>query len=62
MQDIRCEKCNKLLYRLERPRHIQNENKNGVSFDVIEKECAIGTVECKCPRCGTVNTNKESVK
>jgi phage FluMu protein Com len=60
MQDIRCEKCNKLLYRVDRPqRTVLNEGNEVVISGMTPQD--IGTIECKCPRCGTVNTNKESV-
>lgn len=39
MQEIRCEKCNKLLAKLDIDQALQLQ----------------GKVEIKCPRCGTIN-------
>lgn len=45
MQEVRCSKCGKLLYKM----------------DVIGMG-SHGTIQIKCPRCGEVNTKKESVE
>lgn len=63
MQEVRCKKCGKLLYKLY-PRS------NGEAFgyeptraiDVDYFAHLQGRIECKCPRCGEMNTKKESVK
>lgn len=41
MQEARCKKCGKLLYKYEEPQP---------------------KIEIKCPRCGEMNTKKESVE
>ena len=59
VREVRCEKCNKLLYKT-------CEINNGeLQFDkgVYLKSCEytrekIISIECKCPRCGEVNTTK----
>lgn len=62
MKEIRCKKCNKLLYKIDHPLYAEVEN------DVEQihvKDSAIyqtPIVECKCPRCGEMNTKKESVE
>jgi phage FluMu protein Com len=65
MQDeIRCEQCNKLLGKIDK-------DKISIAFQLVlpcipkEKyfelvESAKNIMEIKCPRCGHMNTNKES--
>lgn len=51
---IRCAECNKLLYRMMRV------DKNHVGYakddnEVKPSDLINGIIECKCPRCGTMN-------
>ena len=47
MQEVRCEKCNKLLYKLI-----------DVPNDWVKDEVMSTVVESKCQRCGTINQTK----
>jgi phage FluMu protein Com len=60
MNEVRCEKCGKLLYRIDRPqRTVINNGETATVSNITPLD--MGTIECKCTRCGTMNTNKESV-
>lgn len=54
MKDIRCGKCNKLLFKFDEPivgHHVRSGN------DILRIKEKIGTctVEIKCGRCGKLN-------
>jgi phage FluMu protein Com len=60
MHEVRCEKCNKLLYK---------KDYCGGHIEVIKNkeepwiwEGYIPVIYIKCPRCGEMNTKKESVE
>lgn len=60
MQEVRCEKCNKMLYILYFPDQFN-------FIDIAERMTDIGNftknqghIECKCPRCGEINIHKSN--
>jgi phage FluMu protein Com len=55
MTEIRCEKCNKLLYRAS----INFETMKPEYKRAYDVEYFTNKIECKCPRCGTMNTKTE---
>ncbi len=71
MKEVRCKKCNKLLARVLETKHstvkidfkkytieeVEDSGKQPNLFDGFLKQ-----LEIKCPRCGEMNTRKESVK
>jgi phage FluMu protein Com len=60
MQEIRCKKCNRLLCKTDIFKGTYESD-----CDVVAKydhPLTYFTVEIKCPRCGGMNTKKESVE
>lgn len=57
MKEMRCVKCNKLLCKYDFPgNQITADSQIKVTYDNGL------TIEIKCPRCGEMNTRKESVE
>ena len=61
MEEIRCSKCGKLLYKILTPRFARMEE-DVKSSSIKTENHALQEIECKCPRCGEMNTKKESVE
>lgn len=59
MQEIRCTKCSKLLYKIHEPEIRKHGNYVEVpdAYEIVQPK-----IEIKCPRCGEKNTKKESVE
>ena len=61
MQEVRCKKCGKLLYKTKRDG--SSEVEEDIEHMAIKDDWPFGfAIECKCPRCGEMNTKKESVE
>jgi len=62
MQEVRCINCGKLLYKITNPlKEIGGEMSITIPGKYISKE-PTPKIEIKCPRCGEMNTRKESVE
>jgi len=55
-EEVRCTKCNKLLYRMIKNGK-QRMGYTKEDADVIPSDMINGVIDCKCPRCGEMNTN-----
>ena len=71
MQEVRCKKCNKLLARVGKKEtsYIRMDIKNNTISEIAKPQTMTETFdiapmifEIKCPRCGEMNTKKESVE
>lgn len=64
--EVRCKKCNKMLYRVipfvvsPTSESFQTEVTRAVGVEHLA--LLRGAIDCKCPRCGEMNVEKENVK